>query len=131
MTVSTANLHEYLLAALNLFVLEVTCTRDRKSAVPYHECPEVVVGHLRFEVMPLVVELVRLRTQQVCYSVLDALFGTVAIVRRRRVSLNLCYDALVLRHCLCPCVGGVELRTIATTNVGYVPDSVSTCTVLQ
>ena len=73
---------EELLALLHIGVVEVTGTRNGQSAVPHHEGVELVGRLLRLELEPRVVELVGARAQQVVNTSLDAVYRSVAIVRR-------------------------------------------------
>ena len=82
-TVATcaAHLIEQSLTTLYIRVIKVAGTRDRKTAVPYHECIELLVAHLWREVVDAVVELVCLRAQKSLDSVGNTSIGTISIVR--------------------------------------------------
>ena len=128
---SAAQFVEDLLAPLHLRAVEIAGARDGQAAVPDKEVVVLVIPHLRGEVMPLVVELVGARVEQVQDRIGDAFLRTVGIVGRRRIRLDGGDHGSVLGHRLRPGLGRVEVGAVGTADIGDVPDGIGTGTVLQ
>ena len=83
-----SNLLEHLLALLYHWVLEVTGTGNRQSAMPYKEGIVVVVAHLSLKAIPRIVKLVGGGTEQVAHCIGNAIVCSISKIRRQVVGAN-------------------------------------------
>ena len=122
---------EHLFAPLYDGVVEVAGTGHGQTAVPYHVLPEEAVAHLGLEVVVGIVELMGSGGEQGSHGFGNAGIGTVVVIGRVRIGLDLGNHVRVFRHGLCPGCRRVEVGTVAAAHVGNVPDGIGSGTVLQ
>ena len=130
MAVGATNLIKHLLALLYASIVEVTCTWNSQTTMPYHKVVELVCRHLWLEVVPFVVKLVSARLKQILYLCSYLIVGTCP-ERRCWVFLYLLNHLLVGSHCCSPSISCVKLRTVGTCHVGDVPDGIGSRSVLK
>ena len=121
--IGTADLHEYLLATLHGFRVQVAGAGDGETAMPDGEGVVVVVLHLGLELVDGVVELVGLRREEDANGVGDAFLRPVGVIRRRGVGFDARDDGRILGHGLSPFVGGAHPRQVRPRDSQLVPEA--------